>query len=48
MSHRSQPKKRSVKVVLLDDEVGTSRQRGKKGTGLDAMDTIKEDNLDDT
>jgi hypothetical protein len=48
MSHCSQPKKRSVKVVPLDDEVGTSRQRGKKGTGLDAMDMIEEDDLDDT
>jgi hypothetical protein len=48
MSHCSQPKKCSVKVVLLDDEVSTSHQRGKKGTGLDTIDTIKEDDLDDT
>jgi hypothetical protein len=48
MSHHSQPKKCSVKVVPLDDEVGMSHQRGKKGTGLDMMDTIEENNLDNT
>jgi hypothetical protein len=46
MTHCIQPKKHLVKVVLLNDKVSTSHQRGKKVMGLDTMDMIKKDDLD--